>query len=161
MNDIIFPARDADGRLIALAFDSVPPPAADDNPWLVAVDGSKHALRATAAASRLAASPHSCNLHLINVQHWLAKEAAESELARRGWDATLDARALLDAAGQPWRLHVTMGEAADCIAALATRLECQGIVVGSHGLNAVKAMLLGSVTQRLLQIATVPVMVVR
>jgi hypothetical protein len=43
--------RDNDGRLVGLAFDSVPPlPTPETNPWLVAVDGSDNALRAVAHA---------------------------------------------------------------------------------------------------------------
>lgn len=149
--------RDEAGRLIYLAIDSTPPLPAEDNPWLVAVDGSPQSLRATAEAARMA----SCALHLVNVQHWLAVEAAEAELPLRGWNATAEARALLDAAGRPWRLHVTMGEAADSIAALAKRLGCNGIVIGSHGMGAATALLLGSVSQRVMHLATTAVRVVR
>ena len=47
--------RDADGRLVGLVFASgTQSPAATENSWLLAVDGSDHAWRAAAAVIRLA-----------------------------------------------------------------------------------------------------------
>lgn len=152
--------RDADERLVYGVIDSEPPLANASNRWLIAVDGSPHSLRATAAAMRNAAAMKSCALHLINVQPWLSKEAAEDELLRRGWAASADARAMLDAAGQAWQLHVVMGEAAESIVALAGRLECQGIVIGHYGFGVAKALLLGSVTQKVAHLSPLPVLVV-
>ena len=152
--------RDADERLVYAVIDSEPPLTNASNRWLIAVDGSPHSLRATAAAMRHAAAMKSCALHLVNVQPWLSKEAAEDELLRRGWVASADARAMLDGAGQPWQLHVAMGEAAENIVALAERLECQGIVIGHYGFGVAKALLLGSVAQKVAHLSTLPVMVV-
>lgn len=152
--------RDEGGRLIYLTMDSVPPFQAEGDAWLVAVDGSPHALRATAEAARQAEAMKACALHLAHVQPWLSKEAAESELATRGWAASSEARALLDAAGRPWRLHVAMGEVADTLIGLASRLGCRGIIIGSHGEGAMTALLLGSVAQRVSQLSSVPVTVV-
>ena len=78
--------RDDDGRLVGLAFDSVPLLATPEvNPWLVAVDGSDNAMRAVAHAIQQANEMNACALHLVHVQPWLAKEAAEAELAQRAW----------------------------------------------------------------------------
>ena len=152
--------RDAAGRLVYAAIDSEPPLTDERNAWLIGIDGSPHSLRATAAAMRQAATMKFCALHLVNVQAWLSNEAAESELLRRGWDATAGAREVLDAAGQPWRLHVAMGEAAESIVDLADRLACQGIVLGHHGQGAAKSLLLGSVAQKVAQLSALPLMVV-
>ncbi|MDP2134268.1 MAG: universal stress protein, partial [Sulfuritalea sp.] len=89
--------RDNDGRLVKLIFESTPPlQAPDANPWLVAVDGSDNALRAVEHAMHQADEMNACALHLVQVQPWLSKEAAEAELAHRAWLATARARALLD-----------------------------------------------------------------
>ncbi|MDP3845057.1 MAG: universal stress protein [Pseudomonas sp.] len=153
--------RDSDGRLIGVVVDCPQPlPAAADNAWLVAIDGSAHSLRATAEAARLAGLIKSGVIHLLNVQPWLGKEAAQSELLRRGWAATAAARGLLDASGSPWRLHVLMGDAAECIVALASRLGGV-IVIGSNGLGATEALLLGSVAYQVLHLSKAPVLVVR
>lgn len=153
--------RDADGRLVGLIFDSTPPlPAPASNPWLVAVDGSENASRAVAYALRQAGEMHACALHLVNVQHWLSKEAAETELAHRAWLATAGALSLLDADRQPWRLHVAMGDAAERIMALAVGLQCNGIVIGSRGLGVAESLLFGSVTQKLMHLSGPPLAVV-
>jgi nucleotide-binding universal stress UspA family protein len=153
--------RDANGRLVAASFSSGGElTAAKNNAWLVAIDGSAHALRATAEAMQLAEQMRECTLHLANVQPWISKEAAEAELAQRGWTATAGARALLDAAGQPWQLHVAMGECAEQLVALARRLGCRGIVIGCRGLGATKSLLLGSVAQKVIHLSPIPVLVV-
>ena len=153
--------RDSDGRLIGVVIDCAQPlPAVTDNAWLVAIDGSAHSLRATAEAAHLAGLMRGGAIHLLNVQPWLGKEAAESELPRRGWAATAGARECLNASGIPWRLHVLMGDAAECIVALADHLGCV-IVIGSNGLGATEALLLGSVAYQVLHLSKAPVLVVR
>lgn len=154
-------ARDNDGRLVGLAFDSVPPLATPEaNPWLVAVDGSDNALRAVAHAVQQANEMNACALHLVHVQLWLSREAAEAELAHRAWLATARARALLDAKGHPWRLHVVMGDVAEGILHLAVQLRCSGIVIGSRGLGVTEGLLFGSVTSKLMHLGGPPLAVV-
>ncbi|MBU0752993.1 MAG: universal stress protein [Gammaproteobacteria bacterium] len=154
--------RDADGRLVGLVVDGpLPFATAAGNSWLVAIDGSAHSLRAAAAAARLAGQMPGCALHLLNVEPWLSKEAAEHELAQRAWTTTAAARALLDAGSHPWRLHVAMGETAERIVAVAQSTGCGGIVIGSHGLGAIESLLLGSVAAQVIRTSTVPVLVVR
>ena len=157
--------RDGDGRLIGVVIDSSQAPAqaqglAADS-WLVAVDGSPHSLRAVSEAARLAADLKSSVLHLVHVQGWLAREAAEAELALRCWAASAPARAELDARGQAWRLHGVMGEVAEGIVSLAQELGCRGIVIGSRGVGAAENLLVGSVAYKLIHLSTSPVMVVR
>jgi nucleotide-binding universal stress UspA family protein len=163
---IHFPApancqHDADGRLVGLVFDSAPPlPAPETNPWLVAIDSSDNALRAVAHAADLANAMKACTLHLANVQPWLSLEAAEAELAQRAWQSTAQVRNLLDARGQPWRLHVTMGETAEQIISLAGHLGCSCIVIGSRGLSVAESLLLGSVAEKTIHASRLPVLIV-
>ena len=153
--------RDNDGRLVKLIYDSTPPLRSPEaNPWLVAVDSSANALRAVTHAARQAGEMNACALHLVHVQPWLSKEAAETELAHRALGATSRVRATLDAAGLPWRLHVAMGEPAQRILEEAARLRASGIVIGSRGLNTVQSLLLGSVAYKVMHLSPVPVMVV-
>lgn len=153
--------RDSSGRLVALVYESVPPPQVPaGEPWLIAVDSSDNALRAVAHATRQTAAMQACSLHLIHVQPWLSKEAADSELAPRALGCTARARATLDAAGLPWRLHIVLGDPAHCIIDHANRLGAAGIVIGSRGLNAVEGLLLGSVAYKVMHLSPVPVLVV-
>ena len=160
--------RDDIGRLVAVTWHASGVRAAcGNNSWLVAVDGSECSLRAVAMAARLAALGHDGEVDIVHVQPWLVKEAAETELARRGWAATAQARQLLDAASVRWRLHVVMGEAASQIVALAETPGINGIngingiVIGSRGQSVVKALMLGSVAEKVLHQAKAPVMIVR
>lgn len=154
--------RDADGRLVGIVFDSTPPTApAHATPFLIAVDGSANALRAVTHAANSMPAAQAGTLHLVNVQPWLSREAAESELAQRGLEATREARMLLDARHLPWRLHIVMGSTpARCILEQATRSGATGIAIGRRGLNTIEGLLFGSVTWKILQLAAIPVTVV-
>lgn len=153
--------RDDSGRLIALVFDSTPPlPAPDINPWLIAVDSSDNALRAVDHAASQAVLMNACALHLIHVLPWLSKEAAETELAHLGLEATARARATLEAKGLPWRLHVVMGEPAERILERAAQLRASNLVMGSRGLGNLESLLLGSVSYKVLHLSRIPVLVV-
>ncbi len=153
--------HDSDGRLVGLVYDSTPPlPAADTNPWLVAVDSSDNALRAVDHAAGQAVGMKACALHLVHVQPWLAKEAAEAELAHRALGATARARGLLDGKGLPWRLHVALGEPAERIIHRAVRISASGIVIGSRGLTAAESLLFGSVAYKVMHLSPLPVLVV-
>jgi nucleotide-binding universal stress UspA family protein len=152
---------DTDGRLVGMVYDSAPPlPAPATNPWIVAVDSSDNALRAVAHAAGQAAAMNAMALHLVHVQPWLAKEAAEAELAHRALGATARARDLLDAKGLPWRLHVALGEPAQRIIHRAVRISASGIIIGSRGLNVVESLLFGSVAYKVMHLSPLPVMVV-
>lgn len=153
--------RDADGRLVSLVYDSNPPMTAPDaHPWLVAVDGSENSMRALTHAARQAAAMQSCSLHLVQVQHWLSKEAAETELANRALETTARVRGLLDSQRLPWRLHVAMGDPAERILDRAAQLRVTTIIMGSRGLGVIASVMLGSVTYKVMHLARVPVTVV-
>lgn len=155
-------SRDELGRLVAARWGGVPEDRASHcGTWLVAVDGSQGAMRAAAMAAQLVAAEALAGVDLVHVQPWLTKEAAETELPRRGWQASAAARALMEEAGIAWRLHVRMGEAAEQIVALSQELGSRGIAVGSRGLAAAKSLLLGSVAYKVVHLAKVPVLVVR
>lgn len=155
--------HDADGRLVSVTFQSRAlqrPDAAGDD-WLVALDGSEHALKALNVAMRLCTESGARALDLVNVQPWMSKEAAEAELPRRGWAAAAKACAMLDAHELGWRLHVLMGDPATGIVEQARLLDSRGIVVGARGLSATASLLLGSVAQRVIYSAGRSVLVVR
>jgi nucleotide-binding universal stress UspA family protein len=153
--------HDTEGRLVGLVYDSTPPlPTPATNPWLVAVDSSDNALRAVAHAAGQAGAMNAMALHLIHVQPWLSREAAENELAHRALGVTARARDLLDAKSLPWCLHVVLGDPAECIIHRAVRISASGIIIGSRGLNVVESLLFGSVAYKVMHLSPLPVMVV-
>ena len=154
--------RDDIGRLVALTWHGDDAVSAHySRRWLVAVDGSECSLRAVAMAARLVAPVGGGEVDLVHIQPWLIKEAAETELPRRAWVATAEARRVLEAASVRWRLHVQMGEAATCIVSLCEKLDSRGIVIGSHGLTATESLLLGSVAYKVVHLGKLPVLIVR
>lgn len=154
--------RDELGRLVAASWGAAcGDRGGHSDRWLVAVDGSQGSLRAAAMAARLIATDARAAVDLVHVHPWLVKEAAEAELARRGWHASAAARALMDEAGIAWRLHVRMGDAAEQIVALAQELGSHGIAIGSHGLTATESLFLGSVAYKVVHLGKVPVLIVR
>lgn len=155
--------HDADGRRIAVTLESAKDSSATlDGPiWLVALDGSVNALHALQEAMRLATESGVFMLDLVNVQPWLSKEAAESDLPRRGWEAAVNACAILDSYQIKWRLHVLMGQPAKRIVELGEKLASRGTVIGARGLTLVETVLLGSVALQVIQTVRGAVLVVR
>lgn len=85
---------------------------------------------------------------------------AASDARARTLLADVDAAAR--AAGVPCRLeHVAADAPHEAIVETARRLGCDLIVMGSHGRKGLKALLLGSETQKVLVHADVPVLVQR
>lgn len=150
------------GRLVAVTWHGAGVGAAPERErWLVAVDGSECSVRAASMATRLVAREQGAEIDLVHVQPWLNKEAAETELPRRGWAATAEARRVLDAAAVRWRVHAVMGEEAPEIAGLANALGSCGIAIGSRGSTAAESLLLGSVAYNVVHLARLPVLIVR
>lgn len=153
--------RDNIGRLTRLVFESTPSlDSGQESAWLIAIDGSAHALRAVAEFLKLAKQLKNCRIHIVNIQHWLSKEAAETELIERGWPAVEGAITLIENQGLPWQLHLTMGAPAESIVALAKQLGCSNIVVGNRGLGATESLLTGSITRKVIELSPMPVLVV-
>ena len=157
--------HDKDDRLIAASFESAGAAlmagAAAEACWLVALDGSDNALHALAAAARMTKAAGLRCVDLVNVQPWMSKEAAQTELLQCGWRCTAAARDGLQAQGLAWRLHVAMGEAAPRIVEQAETLGSVAIAIGARGLSATEGLLLGSIVQQVLHRSRGAVLVVR
>lgn len=139
---------------------------------LVAVDGSDDANLAVDAAARLSAA-FDAQLHLVHAaeQHPLIVGAAavmsavpEEELLKYG-AAILDAakqRAEAASAQKP-KIHnlAEPGSAALTILELADEIKPDLVVVGSRGHGKLAGMMMGSVSQKLCQLAKCPCLVVR
>jgi nucleotide-binding universal stress UspA family protein len=138
---------------------------------LAATDGSPGGDRAVDAAAELAKASGAA-LHIINVQEHPSREAVdafkavegvgESDVAEVAAQGIL-ARALhrvRDLGVRETKTMSEIGDAAQHILQAAARLKTDAIVVGKRGRGPLAALLLGSVSQKLVSLAPCKVIVV-
>ncbi len=75
--------------------------------------------------------------------------------------ATRSASALLDDARLPYTTSARVGAPADAILKFAKLRCCDQIVMGTRGLGAVAGLVLGSVAMKVVQLADIPVTLVK
>jgi nucleotide-binding universal stress UspA family protein len=133
---------------------------------LVPVDGSEEALRALAHALAELRDIPGGQLHVLNVQPtpvhpWPGKlvppDLIEQELRHEGERIMQPAQAAARDSGVPCTRHVRIGDAAHEIAECAAGQQCDAIVMGTRGLGRVAGIVLGSVANKVVHLATVPV----
>ena len=137
---------------------------------LLLVEGSENALRAVRDfVDKRDWYQQPVELHLLNVQLPIASGLVKSFISKKqlddyyreeGLTALKEARALLDAAGVPYRHHIGVGDLAATILDYVTDKKADLLVMGTHGRGAVKGALLGSVATRMLHQANIPVLLV-
>ena len=136
---------------------------------VVATDFAESAERALACAVELARS-HSAELLLLHVYMDLpaypevtaGQVQAIYEEQRRWVDETLERRARsARAAGLLARAIVRTGPPASTIAETAAEEEADLVVVGTHGRSGLDRLIVGSVAERVVRLATCPVLVVK
>ena len=141
---------------------------------LVATDGSPHAKQAAALAARLARELRETEVVLLNVGHIPA-----IALGGPGADIMVDygmleegfekaGHAILDQTATafhgidaPVKKLYRRGEPSHEILAAATEVKADMILMGSRGLGQIGGLILGSVSERVLHGAHVPVLIVR
>lgn len=142
---------------------------------LIPVDGSDLALKAAATGVKLAKDVGAEVLFLHGMAPYIAPYAAEismvddktqamfeKSIAEAGARVLADAKKLADAAGVVSESVSTVSSRAEVfIEKTAKEKNCDLIVIATHGRGAVGRFVMGSVTTRLLPIATVPVLVYR
>lgn len=138
---------------------------------LIAVDGSAYADRAVGyALGRAAASRDPLKLHLLNVQTRLSgvhvkrfiSEASQHEHYREEAMVVLEpARARVLAAGLACAHHIGVGDPGSTIVEYVSSLGCDEVVMGTHGRGFLGGVVMGSVAQKVINLAPVPVVVVK
>ena len=137
---------------------------------LLPVDGSEAALEAVRHALRLLREGLRASLVLATVQEptylYEMVLAPDSNVLEKvtgavGGRALQAAEALLNAAGVNFEREIGSGEAAPTLIGIAERHACDGIILGARGLGALRAALLGSVSQAVLAASKVPVTIVK
>ena len=139
---------------------------------LVAVDGSKASLDALKNvidhADQLREPPA---IELVTVHRPVPKVGGvgagvgKAQLDRyyleEGEQNLADAKKLLDRAGLAYQPHVLVGEPAEMIVKHCQKSRCDLIAVGAKGRSTIGKMLLGSTATKVLQLADIPVLLVK
>jgi nucleotide-binding universal stress UspA family protein len=137
---------------------------------LLPADGSKSASQAARHVAGIAAMVPDLEVHLLNVQppgdDWMVRRMLKPEelvAMEKEWgdSAFAPIREILKAAGVPVTEHIVQGDVAETIARVAGELNCDQIIMGSHGRTALKGFLLGSVVAKVLHLADQPVTLVK
>jgi YjbE family integral membrane protein len=135
---------------------------------LVPVDGSHNAHHAVRHVISEFRNGGITEVHLLNVQTPFSKHVAQfvSRKARDSYHRDESAKALkpirrmLDTANVAYSVHVEVGRKAEVITEAARRLGCDHIVMATARKNSLTRMLEASVTNRVLEMTTVPVEVI-
>lgn len=137
---------------------------------LIPVDGSAGSERAVRHVVELSRLVGAVQVNLINVQttvdawevkRFLREEEIEAMQRALSDEATEPARAILDAAGIPYKTHHAVGEVAQTIAKFVENCGCNQIVMGSRGMGSLQGLLLGSTSTKVLHLVHVPVTLVK
>jgi nucleotide-binding universal stress UspA family protein len=99
--------------------------------------------------------------HLLLVQDFLGKEAAEQHLEGIGVADSLPSRQRLIDAGIAHTLHLAMGDPAPRILERATGIGATLILMGTRGHGVFGSALLGSVAYKVVHASMVPVTLIR
>ena len=135
---------------------------------LVPVDGSRNALHAVRHVIAEYRRHPGFEVHLLNVQAPFSRHVSRF-VARGDRDAHHKAQAeavlaplreMLESASVPFAQHVRVGRRAETIADEAKRLRCDHIVLATARKNSLTRMVESSVTNRVLDLTSVPVEVV-
>lgn len=135
---------------------------------LLGVDGSEHALHATKTAADLARSMNSEVLRIVvafePIPAYLGEPNLQAAISARMKEAETILKNALDAVGEvPGEVHTEIleGAPAEAILDVANTRKSDLIVMGSRGLGRLRGALLGSQSQKVVQHAPCPVLIVR
>ncbi|MEJ8835628.1 HAD-IC family P-type ATPase [Ramlibacter sp. AN1133] len=135
---------------------------------LVPVRGSANCDAAIQHAIRLFMNNTALQIHLLNVQppfssdvaRFVRKRDRDSFYREQAAQALRASRERLDRFGIPYAVHVQVGDSARCITQTARRLRCDHILMATARKNTLTRLVEDSVTNRVLELTTVPVEVI-
>lgn len=134
------------------------------------VDGSEASGRAIEEfVKRLNWYRETPEIHLLNVRMPLTgnvsmfvnEDEVDDYYREEGLRGLQQARDYLEKNGVAYRHHIVAGEIVPMILQFAKEMQCDQIVIGPRGLGAIKGLLLGSVASKLIQLSTIPVLLLK
>ena len=137
---------------------------------LLPVDGSDSSNKSVADFIQLMdCYKETPEIHLLNVQLpldgnislFIDKENIKQYHQEEGMEKLQNARELLGQAELTCQIHIVVGEPAEIIVSFAKEKLFDRIVIGPRGMGVVKSLLLGSVTNKVMQLSTTPVLLVK
>jgi nucleotide-binding universal stress UspA family protein len=138
---------------------------------LIPVDGSANAQRAVDhVIKNISALKETPQLLLLNVQWNMAtgnvklfinQKTINDYYREQGMAALQPARAALDAAALPYQYHISIGTPAEAIVQYANEQIVDQIVMGRQGQGGLQSLLLGSVVNKVLHLASCPVLLIK
>ena len=138
---------------------------------LIPVDGSADAQRAVdymiKNISTLKETPQllllnvQWNMATGNVKLFINQETINDYYREQGMAALQTARAALDAAGLSYLYHISIGKPAETIVQYANEQSVDQIVMARQGQGSLQSLLLGSVVNKVLHLASHPVLLIK
>lgn len=135
---------------------------------LIGIDGSKGALKALDYVVARKRRGEKIEVLLLYAQPIIKAHGPVMTKAMVSDYQAQEAEKVLAAAGLKTRAkfleadtYVETGDPAECIIAFAKKSKCGEIVMGSRGLGRLSGLLLGSVVAKVVQLADMPVVVVK
>lgn len=138
---------------------------------LLPVDGSACALRAVehliAHIEWFRAVPEIHLLHVHppipigRVQAHVGHDTLSSYYLQESQSFLAAAQKKLDAAGRFHTTHIHVGPPAEIVTKLAGELNCDLIIMGTHGRSALAGLVMGSVASQTLQLAACPLLLIK
>jgi nucleotide-binding universal stress UspA family protein len=137
---------------------------------LLPVDGSDNSTRAAAGfIDLLDGYKEKPEIHILNVQYSLDGNVSsfinQADIKQyhqeEGLKCLQNTRQLLDQKGVAYQYHITVGDPAEMIVRFATEKHYDQIVMGPRGKGGLQGLLLGSVTNKVMQLSSIPVLLVK
>jgi nucleotide-binding universal stress UspA family protein len=135
---------------------------------LIPVDGSPNCQFAVRHVVRQFMDNSAMETHLLNVQapfnkdiaRFVSRKSLQDYHREEAEKALRPIRQMLDSFSIPYSVHIEVGERAKCIADAARRLRCDQIVMSTARKNSLTRLVENSVTNRVIELTSVPVEVI-
>lgn len=137
---------------------------------LIPVDDSEHSGQTVLEAIQLLDWYRELpEIHLLNIQFpldgnislFIHQADIKQYHQEEGLKCLQRARNVLDEAGIAYQFHIVVGDPAEMIVQFSNESQCNLIMMGPRGRSAIKSLLLGSVTNKVMQLSTLPVLLVK